>query len=59
MTLGVVKGTVDVLGNKVINLGVLARAMQNTGEANILSTPNLLTLDNQSASIRSARPCPS
>ena len=25
--------------------------MQNTGEANILSTPNLLTLDNQSASI--------
>ena len=51
MTLGVVKGTVDVLGNKVINLGVLARAMQNTGEANILSTPNLLTLDNQSASI--------
>ena len=46
-----VKGTVDVLGNKVINLGVLARAMQNTGQANILSTPNLLTLDNQSASI--------
>ncbi|QVQ28832.1 type II secretion system secretin GspD [Achromobacter deleyi] len=51
MSLGVVKGTVDVLGNQVINLGVLARAMQNTGEANILSTPNLLTLDNQSASI--------
>ncbi len=51
LSLGVVKGTVDVLGNKVINLGVLARAMQNTGQANILSTPNLLTLDNQSASI--------
>ncbi|WP_191579428.1 type II secretion system secretin GspD [Achromobacter insolitus] len=51
LSLGVVKGTVDVLGNEVINLGVLARAMQNTGEANILSTPNLLTLDNQSASI--------
>ena len=51
LSLGVVKGTVDVLGNQVINLGVLARAMQNTGEANILSTPNLLTLDNQSASI--------
>ena len=29
LSLGVVKGTVDVLGNKVINLGVLARAMQN------------------------------
>lgn len=51
LSLGLVKGTVDVLGNKVINLGVLARAMQNSGEANILSTPNLLTLDNQSASI--------
>ncbi|MFU1952710.1 type II secretion system secretin GspD, partial [Bordetella avium] len=51
LSLGVVKGTVDVLGNKVINLGVLARAMQKDGEANILSTPNLLTLDNQSASI--------
>ncbi len=51
LSVGVVKGTVDVLGNKVINLGVLARAMENTGEANILSTPNLLTLDNQSASI--------
>lgn len=51
LSLGMIKGTVDVLGNQVINLGVLARAMQNTGEANILSTPNLLTLDNQSASI--------
>ncbi|WP_144634364.1 type II secretion system secretin GspD [Bordetella genomosp. 13] len=51
LSLGVVKGTVDVLGNEVINLGVLARALQNSGEANILSTPNLLTLDNEQASI--------
>ncbi|OZI72363.1 type II secretion system secretin GspD [Bordetella genomosp. 12] len=51
LSLGVVKGTVDVLGNSVINLGVIARAMQNSGDANILSTPNLLTLDNQSATI--------
>ncbi|MCD0505514.1 type II secretion system secretin GspD [Bordetella petrii] len=51
LTLGLVKGTVDVLGNQVINLNVLARALQNTGEANILSTPNLLTLDNEQASI--------
>ncbi|ARP94381.1 type II secretion system secretin GspD [Bordetella genomosp. 13] len=51
LSLGVVKGTVDVLGNEVINLGVLARAMQGTGQANILSTPNLLTLDNEQASI--------
>lgn len=51
LTLGVVKGTVDVLGNELINLGVLARALNDTGKANILSTPNLLTLDNESASI--------
>ncbi|CAM3715974.1 type II secretion system secretin GspD [Bordetella tumulicola] len=51
LSLGVVKGTVDVLGTEIINLGVLARALNATGEANILSTPNLLTLDNESASI--------
>ena len=52
MPLGVAeKGERDVYKRQVINLGVLARAMQNSGEANILSTPNLLTLDNQSASI--------
>ncbi|OZI78446.1 type II secretion system secretin GspD [Bordetella genomosp. 2] len=51
LTLGLVKGTVDALGNQVINLNVLARALQNSGEANILSTPNLLTLDNEPASI--------
>lgn len=51
LSLGVVKGTVDILGNKVINLGVLARAMEGTGQANVLSTPNLMTLDNEEASI--------
>src|SRR5690606_7075627 len=51
LTLGLVKGTVDVLGNQVINLNVLARALQNSGGANILSTPNILTLDNEPASI--------
>ncbi|MGO3743411.1 type II secretion system secretin GspD [Kerstersia sp.] len=51
LSLGVVKGTVDILGNEVLNLGVLARAMEGTGQANILSTPNLLTLDNEEASI--------
>lgn len=51
LTLGLVKGTVDVMGNQLLNLSILARALNNTGEANILSTPNLLTLDNESASI--------
>jgi general secretion pathway protein D len=33
------------------NLGVLARALENDANANILSTPNLLTLDNEEAKI--------
>ena len=32
-------------------LGFLARFLQNNGDANILSTPNLLTLDNEEARI--------
>ncbi len=32
-------------------LGVLARFLQQSGQANILSTPNLLTLDNEEARI--------
>lgn len=51
LSLGVVKGTVNVLGTEIINLGVLARALETKGGANILSTPNLLTLDNEEASI--------
>ncbi|WP_148715205.1 type II secretion system secretin GspD [Chitinolyticbacter meiyuanensis] len=33
------------------SLGVLASALQRTGNANILSTPNLITLDNEEAKI--------
>jgi len=51
LSLGVVKGTVDILGNQVLNLAVLARALESRGNANILSTPNLMTLDNEEASI--------
>lgn len=51
VSLGVVKGTVNILGNEIINLSVLARAMESRGNANVLSTPNLMTLDNEEASI--------
>lgn len=51
LNLGIVKGTVDALGHQIINLGALARAMQGIQGTNILSTPNLLTLDNEQASI--------
>ncbi|MBB5214199.1 type II secretion system secretin GspD [Parapusillimonas granuli] len=58
LSLGVVKGTVNILGNQVINLGVLARALQSTSGANVLSTPNLMTLDNEEASIVVGRTMP-
>ncbi len=35
----------------VLALGALARFLQTNGDANILSTPNLLTLDNEEAKI--------
>ena len=37
--------------NGVYLLGLLARFLQTTGDGNVLSTPNLLTLDNQEAKI--------
>ena len=37
--------------NGVYILGALARFLQTSGEGNVLSTPNLLTLDNQEAKI--------
>jgi general secretion pathway protein D len=37
--------------NGVYNLGFLARFLQTSGDANVLSTPNLLTLDNEEAKI--------
>jgi general secretion pathway protein D len=50
--LGVVKGTINLPGvGEIVNLGVLARALETTTNANILSTPTLLTLDNEEAKI--------
>jgi len=37
--------------NGVYVLGFLARALQDSGNGNVLSTPNLLTLDNEEAKI--------
>src|SRR5690606_15052830 len=58
LSLGVVKGTINILGNEILNLGVLARAMESKGGANVLSTPNLMTLDNEEASIMVGRTVP-
>ena len=37
--------------NGVLALGALARFLQSSGDGNVLSTPNLLTLDNEEAKI--------
>jgi general secretion pathway protein D len=37
--------------NGALALGALARFLQSSGDANVLSTPNLLTLDNEEAKI--------
>jgi general secretion pathway protein D len=51
LNLGVVKGAVTVGGTTIFNLGLLARALETGANANILATPNLLTLDNEEARI--------
>jgi len=52
LNIGLVDGTVDIPGiGKVLDLKVLARALKSKGGTNVLSTPNLLTLDNEAASI--------
>ena len=51
LNLGVVKGAITVGGETIFNLGLLARALESRANANILATPNLLTLDNEEARI--------
>ncbi|GAB7528708.1 type II secretion system secretin GspD [Pseudomonas sp. 3A(2025)] len=52
LNLGYVNGTVDIPGiGRILDLKVLARALKSKGGSNVLSTPNLLTLDNEAASI--------
>lgn len=52
LNIGVIRGRVTIPGiGEVLNLGVLARALESDADANILSTPNLLTMDNEEAKI--------
>lgn len=51
LSIGVAKGTVTYLGQEILNLGALARALESNRMGNVLSTPNLITLDNEEAKI--------
>jgi len=51
LNVGVMRGTVTIGGTRILNLGLLVRALESNNNANILSTPTLLTLDNEEAKI--------
>ena len=52
LNIGIIDGQVNVPGiGTISNLGFLARALESKADANILSTPNILTLDNEEAKI--------
>ncbi len=52
LNIGIVKGQINIPGvGTVLNLGALASALETEDNANILSTPDLLTLDNEQAKI--------
>jgi general secretion pathway protein D len=52
LNLGVINGSITIPGLGIIsNLGLLIRALDTDARANILSTPTLLTLDNEEARI--------
>jgi general secretion pathway protein D len=53
LNIGIVRGTTMLPGSTVplLNLGMLAHALETDTNANILSAPNLMTLDNEEAKI--------
>lgn len=52
LNIGVIRGQVTIPGlGTITNLNFLARALETRADANILATPNILTLDNEEATI--------
>jgi general secretion pathway protein D len=52
LSIGVAKGQITLPGvGTITNLQFLARALESMSKANILSTPNIMTLDNEEARI--------
>ncbi|MDO8988188.1 MAG: type II secretion system secretin GspD [Sideroxyarcus sp.] len=51
LNIGLVNGTATLGGTTILNLGMLAHALETDTNANILSSPNLMTLDNEEAKI--------
>lgn len=52
LSVGYLDGTFTLPdGTELVNLSVLAQALESQSDANILSTPNILTMDNEEAEI--------
>ena len=52
LSLGIGRGTINIPGvGDILNLNMLARALEKEAEGNVLSTPNLMTMDNEEAKI--------
>jgi general secretion pathway protein D len=51
LSLGYVDGSLEVGGEEILALGGLVRALETDSDSNVLSTPNILTMDNQEAEI--------
>jgi general secretion pathway protein D len=52
LSLGLIRGSITLGGVQILNLAALLRALETDSTANILSTPTLLTLDNEEAKIQ-------
>jgi len=51
LAIGVVDGIISFGGKDFLNIGALAHALRSEADVNVLSTPNILTTDNQEAEI--------
>ena len=51
LILGAAEGTLSFGGTTFLNLGLLIQALEQNADVNILSTPHLLTMDNEEAKI--------
>ena len=58
LNLGYIDGTISIAGHDVFRLGALVTALRGDSKSNILSTPSILTLDNQEAEIKVAQEVP-
>jgi len=47
LNLGIIKGQINIAGATITNVGLLARALETVANTNILSRPNIQTLDNE------------